>query len=109
MTSQILSGAKLHRRLELATALLRGSDDLLRLCTRLLERELGFSPRLLRHRFDEAIQGLTRVTCLLQLALEDRELFDQHPLAELNPTDAREQLQQLVLVTLLRVAGAREL
>jgi len=50
----------------------------------------------LRHRLDETLQCLTRVTSVLQLALEDRELFHQHTLPQLHTPDARKQFDALV-------------
>jgi hypothetical protein len=60
MTFKILGGAKLDRGLELASALLRRADDLLRLRARLPQRYFGFMPRLLRNRLDEAVECLLR-------------------------------------------------
>src|SRR5262249_5022113 len=98
--------AQLHSLLELAAALLRRADDVLRLRPRLLQRQLGFVPRLLGHRLDETVQRLARVSGLMQLALEDRELLGEDTFAKLDTPDAREQVRALVVVPSLLDARA---
>src|SRR5262249_50525819 len=49
------------------------------------------------------------VSSLMELALEDCELFDEHAFAKFDPPDMREQLRSLVLVPPLLGHGARKL